>query len=398
MSLHFLAALPVLIWLYLLGARGAFWRVSAQLAPLAPDPVPPQTDAALPIKDASCSKTVIAIVPARDEAASIGAAVTSLLQQDFEGSIRVIVIDDGSADGTASVAMAAAASAGASSNLSVLHGAALQPGWTGKLWALAQGVDAAATLDPDYLLFTDADICHGRNNIAALVAHAETYRRDLVSYMVKLSADTLAERALIPAFVFFFLLLYPPRWTASSRSATAGAAGGCILIRPDALQRIGGLAALRSQIIDDCALARAVKSAGGRIWLGLTCNARSLRGYGSVGEIGGMISRTAFNQLRHSYLLLAATILGLVLAYLLPPLLLFTHDPLSIALGAGAWALMSLAYLPMVRFYGLWAPWSLCLPAIAVFYAGATIRSALQYRLGRGGNWKGRMQDLRPDL
>ncbi len=408
--LHALAALPVLIWLYLLAARGGFWRVSSLVESEASGAVDPErsapdstdgsaagalsTPAAIP---RHAAPRVVAVVPARNEAASIGVTVSSLLQQRFHGSLQVIVVDDGSTDGTAAVAATAARACGitgATDRLTVLHGAPLAAGWTGKLWALQQGVDAARALAPDYLLFTDADIEHRSGCIARLIARAEAERRDLVSYMVRLSVDTVAERWLIPAFVFFFFMLYPPRWIASPRSRTAGAAGGCILIRPQSLQRIGGLAALRSQIIDDCALARAVKNSGGRLWLGLTRSAVSLRRYGSLAEIGSMISRTAFNQLGHSYLLLMLTLLGLGLTYLLPPLLLLSHDALAAALGLTAWALMSACYLPMVRFYGLsplWSPW---LPAIAAFYAGATVHSAVQYGLGRGGLWKGRAQDM----
>ena len=389
MSIHLAALLPVLIWIYLLCARGGFWRAARQLNPVQDSAEGPAA------QESPAPKTVVAVVPARNEAGSIGEAVGSLLSQRFAGRLHVVVVDDGSTDGTSETATAAAAAIGAGARLTVVRGAALAAGWTGKLWAMSQGVQTAAALEPDYLLFTDADIVHEPDNLAGLVAHAEIHQRDLVSYMVLLSVQTFAERCLLPAFVFFFLKLYPPRWIAAAGSATAGAAGGCMLIRPQALQRIGGLAALRSQIIDDCALARAVKGAGGRIWLGLTRSARSLRRYGSFTEIGTMISRTAFNQLRHSYLLLAGTLLGLAITYLAPPLLLLAHDPLAIACGAAAWALMSLCYLPMVRFYGLPALWSVCLPAVALFYGGATLHSALQYRLGRGGSWKGRAQDTR---
>ena len=373
------AALPLLIWLYLLLARGGFWRISPPAAQL-----PPQSGAA---------KTIVAVIPARDEAAGIGETVKSILQQSYAGSIHIIVVDDGSVDGTASAAAEAAASLGASARLTVITGAPLRAGWTGKLWAMSHGVAAAAALDPDYLLFTDADIHHDPGNIGALVANAETHGRDLVSYMVELPVATFAEKCLIPAFVFFFLQLYPPSWIASPRSKMAGAAGGCMLMRPQALAAIGGLEAIRSQLIDDCALARATKAAGGSIWLGLTRTARSTRGYASFTQIARMISRSAFNQLHHSYLLLTATIIGLGLTYVLPPLLLLSGNPISIALGAGAWALMCIGYAPMVRFYRLTPLWSLCLPAIALFYAAATIHSALQYLLRRGGSWKGRVQD-----
>jgi hopene-associated glycosyltransferase HpnB len=308
--------------------------------------------------------------------------------------MRVVVIDDGSTDGTCSAAVNAAAGVGLAARLTVITAAPPPPGWSGKVWAMSLGVAAAIGLDPDYLLFTDADIHHDPDQVATLVTIADAQQRDLVSYMVLLQAVTVSEKCLIPAFVFFFLKLYPPAWIASAHRRTAGAAGGCMLIRPKALERIGGLRTIRSQIIDDCALARAIKAGGGSIWLGLTRSGRSTRAYGSVAEIGRMISRTAFNQLRHSYLLLAATMAGLFVTYLLPPLLLLSGQPLSVALGATAWMLMSISYAPMLRFYGLSPLWSLCLPAVALFYAAATLHSAIQYRLGRGGQWKGRAQDL----
>jgi hopene-associated glycosyltransferase HpnB len=380
MILDALAALALLIWLYLLLARGGFWRVSAQFAQL---PV-----------DHGLARTIVAVIPARNEAGVIGDAVRSLLQQDFGGSMHVVVVDDGSTDGTDGAAVQAAAGIGALAQLSVISGAPLPPEWTGKVWAMSQGVAAAARMAPDYLLFTDADIHHAPENVAALLTIAEAQSRDLVSFMVKLRRDTFAEKTLIPAFVFFFLLLYPPAWIARADRRIAGAAGGCILLRPAALERIGGLRAIRSEIIDDCALARAVKDAGGSIWLGLTRSARSIRSYGSFTEIGRMISRTAFNQLRHSYALLTATIAGLILTYLLPPLSLLSGRPVAMTLGATGWILMSLAYAPVVRFYRQSPLWSVCLPAIAMFYAAVTIHSAVQYSLGRGGRWKGRIQDF----
>ncbi|MGH8218185.1 MAG: glycosyltransferase [Steroidobacteraceae bacterium] len=383
------AALPLLIWLYLLGARGRFWRVARHL-PRAQSHAPRPASAA-----AAPGRRVVAVIPARNEADVIGAAVGSLLRQELAGPIHVIVVDDASTDGTAGAALAAAAAAGAAQRLTILDGAPLAAGWSGKLWAMSQGIAGAAVHHPDYLLLTDADIEHERENIALLVARAEAQGLDLLSSMVRLSTATFPERCLIPAFVFFFFKLYPPAWIASPRARTAGAAGGCMLIRPQALSRIGGLAAIRTSIIDDCALAVAVKASGGSISLGLSRTARSLRVYGSFAQIGRMIARTAFQQLRHSYLLLAVTLLGLAVTYLAPPLLLLTGDPLTMTLGAGAWALMTLAYLPMVRFYRLPALWAAALPAIAAFYAGATLWSAVQYRLGRGGRWKGRVQDAR---
>ena len=373
-----MAVVSVLIWVYLLLGRGRFWHVAAHRAAILPP---------------AAARRVVVVIPARNEAAVIGTAVASLARQTFSGPIHLIVIDDGSTDGTAEAALAAARAAGALPCFELLRGTALPSGWTGKLWALSQGVTAAAELNADYLLFSDADTCHGPTSVAALVADAEANDRDLVSHMVKLSVATAAERLLVPAFVFFFFKLYPPPWIADPQRTLAAAAGGCILMRPEALARAGGLQAIRSHIIDDCALARAVKRSGGRISLQLADETTSLRTYASFAEIGAMISRTAFAQLRHSYLTLAATLLGLFLTYLLPAVLLFIGDPPLVCLGLAALLLMSLCYLPMVRFYGLFPLWSLCLPVIAVFYTGAVIHSAVQYARGSGGMWKGRVQD-----
>jgi hopene-associated glycosyltransferase HpnB len=379
--MQYLALLPVLIWLYLTFARGGFWRVGRLLA----------TDTAA----VDVAARVVAVVPARNEAPVVAQAVQSLLAQRFAGELHVVVVDDASTDGTADVVQAAAAHAGASDRVTVIHGTGPDPGWGGKVCAMARGVAAAAALQPDYLLFTDADIRHDPDNIAHLVATARQLDLDLLSSMVQLCVSNRAERWLIPAFVFFFLKLYPLAWIARRGAATAGAAGGCMLVRPRALAHSGGLAAIRSQIIDDCALAAAIKGSGGRVRLGLTRRAHSLRPYGSLGEIGRMVSRTAFNQLRHSWLLLAATLLGLVATYLLPPLLLLTGRPVDVVAGACAWALMSLCYAPMVRFYRLNPLWTLTLPAAAAWYAAATLHSAWQYQRGRGGQWKGRAQDSR---
>ncbi|MFZ0500453.1 MAG: glycosyltransferase [Steroidobacteraceae bacterium] len=383
---HAAAAVPVAIWLYLLLARGGFWRVSRAL----PSHPPLATNSAV-----ASERRIIAVVPARNEAEGIGAAVSSLLAQALKPPLHVIVVDDGSTDGTAEEARRAARAAGAGERLTLVQGTAPAPGWTGKLWALSQGVAAAAGHDPDFLLLTDADIEYVPGEVAGLADRAQAEHLDLVSLMVRLSTVTFAERCLIPAFVFFFLKLYPPAWIASPRVSAAGAAGGCMLIRPAALAHAGGLAVIRGCIIDDCALARAVKSSGGRIWLGLARRTRSLRVYGSFAQIGAMISRTAFNQLGHSYLVLAATLCGLFVTYLAPPLLLLTREPVIMGLGAAAWLLMSVCYLPMVRFYRVSAAYTLTLPAVALFYAAATVHSAVQYAAGKGGRWKGRAQDVR---
>jgi hopene-associated glycosyltransferase HpnB len=363
-----LAAVPIFIWVYLLLGRGGFWRLRRANVTSAPQ-----------------AKRVVAVIPARNEAAVIQRALASLAPQVE----RIVVVDDGSSDETFELARAAV------SNVAVLEGRALPPGWTGKLWALAQGVEHAQTLAPDYLLFTDADIEHGSKSVAELVEIAEARNLDLASYMVKLACVTAAEKALIPAFVFFFLKLYPPAWIASDRFKAAGAAGGCILIRPVALDSIGGLTAIRREVIDDCALARAVKRSGGRIWLGLTDETHSVRTYGGFRDIGHMISRTAFNQLRHSALLLEGTVVALTFTYLLPPVLLLTGKTWPMIFGGIAWVLMSVAYLPTLRFYGRSPLWCLALPLITAFYMGATIYSAIEYWRGRGGEWKGRVQDVR---
>jgi hopene-associated glycosyltransferase HpnB len=377
----YLALLPVLIWLYLALARGGFWRVGHLLS----------TDTAA----VAAAGRVVAIIPARNEAPVVGLAVQSLLAQHFTGELPIIVVDDASTDGTAEVVRAAAEQASAADRVTVIRGSGPDPGWSGKVCAMARGVAAAAALRPDYLLFTDADIRHDPDHVAHLVGNARRLNTDLLSSMVQLTVSNNAERWLIPAFVFFFLKLYPPAWIARAGAATAGAAGGCMLVRPEALARSGGLATIRSRIIDDCALARAIKDSGGRVCLGLTRKAHSLRPYGSAAEIGRMIARTAFNQLRHSWLLLLGTLVGLVATYLLPPLLLFSGSRVGVAGGACAWILMSCCYAPMVRFYRLNLLWTLSLPAAAAFYAAATVYSAWQYQLGRGGHWKGRAQDIR---
>jgi hopene-associated glycosyltransferase HpnB len=259
---------------------------------------------------------------------------------------------------------------------------------------MQQGVERAPALNPQFLLLTDADVQHSPHNVATLAAVAEAGGYDLASFMVKLHCRSLAEKLLIPAFVFFFFMLYPPEWIRDPRFKTAGAAGGCMLIRPAALQRIGGIAAIRQEIIDDCALARAVKSTGGNVWLGVTGDTRSLRPYKSFGEIEHMIARTAFNQLRHSIWLLLGAIAGMTLLYLLPLGLLASRSPLLAAIGGVSYLLMIAMYFPIVRFYGLNPLWVLTLPVSAAFYMAATIHSAVKFWSGRGGEWKGRAQDI----
>ena len=369
-----LSALALAIWLYLLFGRGGFWRVR------------------VPHESPTAAARVVAVVPARNEAEHVGRAVSSLLRQDLV-DVRVVLVDDASKDATAAVANEAAASVAAIHRLTVVAGAPLPPGWTGKLWAVQQGIEQALAASPEFILLTDADIEHGPQVVSSLVARARQ-GFDLVSHMVMLRCESVPERLLIPAFVYFFFQLYPPAWIVDPTAKTSGAAGGCILISPQALARSGGIAAIRGEIIDDCALARAVKRSGGRVYLGPTDSSRSLRCYGTFAEIARMIARTAFNQLRHSVVLLALTVAGLLLTYLVPIAAVASGERMAMIVGAAAWAAMTLSYIPTVRFYRLNPLWSLTLPLAALFYMGATLRSALRYWSGHGGQWKGRDQDL----
>jgi len=372
-----LALLTLAVWLYLLFGRGWFW-----LAPLqgsrrrqagegANQPFP----------------SVVAIVPARNEAAAVGTAIASLLAQDYPGAFRIVLVDDHSSDGTAEAARAAAGGQG--ERLQIVSARPLPQGWTGKLWALSEGVRQIAE-PPELYLFTDADIAHHPTNLAELVARLQDEDRDLVSLMVKLRCESFAERFLVPPFVFFFALLYPFAWSNDKRRGTAAAAGGCILIRRAAYERIGGYEALKGELIDDCALARAVKR-GGSIWLGLTQGTVSLRPYPHIADIWNMVARTAYTQLNYSPLLLAGTVLGMGVTYLLPPLLVLAGGGAA-WIGALCWAAMALAYVPMLRFYGVSLFWAPLLPAAALIYLAATVDSAWRHWRGRGGEWKGRVQ------
>ena len=368
-------AVCAVAWLYLLLGRGRFWLVKRLQTRVAP---------------AASIGQIAAIIPARNEADTIGNAVTSLLRQSCAGSLRIWVVDDNSSDGTATAAREAAGRNVHADALTVIAGESLPAGWSGKLWAVQQGIAQALLWQPDFLLFTDADIEHSPENVATLAALAQNEDYDLVSFMVKLHCRSLGEKLLIPAFVFLFFLLYPPEWIRDARRKTAGAAGGCMLLRPEALASAGGIAAIRSEIIDDCALAAAVKGSGGKVWLGVTPETHSLRRYESFARIERMIARTAFNQLQHSAWLLLAAVAGLTLTFLLPVALLFSRWWMP---AAAAWLLMFVAYLPTVRFYGLNFLWALTLPASAIFYMWATLHSAVNYWSGRGGEWKGRAQD-----
>jgi hopene-associated glycosyltransferase HpnB len=360
-----LAAASALIWLYLWLAHGRFWQSGPVLPPASPRDAP----------------DVAVVVPARDEAASIAACLRSLLAQDYPGRLRIVLVDDGSRDGTGAIARALA-----DPRLEVVTGADRPAGWSGKLWALSQGI---ARTDAPLVLLTDADIVHDPRHLSALVAQAQGRRLDLVSEMVELACASWAERALVPAFVFFFQLLYPFARVNDPRARTAAAAGGTILIRRSALDRIGGIAAVRGALIDDVALATAVK-AGGPIFLGHSALARSIRPYPGAADIWRMVARTAYVQLRFSPLVLAGTIAGLALVWLAPPATTLAGHGWTRALGLATWLAASASYLPTLRRFGrspLWAPF---LPLVALFYMAATIGSAIDHHRGRGVAWKGR--------
>jgi hopene-associated glycosyltransferase HpnB len=375
-----LAAVSLLIWVVLTFLRGAFWQLLAFDDDIS--------------KQESLERwpRVATIVPARNEAETISRAVESLVRQKYPGEMRVVVVDDHSDDGTGALAREAAERAGSGDRVLILRGAALESGWTGKLMAMQQGVESSVAREADYFWFTDADIEHAPDTLLRIVQRAERNKLDLVSLMAFSQVNSLPERLLIPPFLYFFLKLYPPNWTASRKRTTAGAAGGCILLKRSALERIGGLAAIRGEVIEDCTMAREVKRTGGGIWLGLTRKSVSLRSYTTFGEILDSIARTAFTQLGYSGLMLAGTLLGMFVTYLLPVVFTFSAQPVVWRLGMAAWALMAITYLPTVRFYKMPSLWAAALPVAAAFYTYATCVSAVRYWLGRGGQWKGRAQ------
>ncbi|HEY5063876.1 MAG TPA: glycosyltransferase [Xanthobacteraceae bacterium] len=381
MANDLIASMVLAIWLYLLVARGGFW--------LAAERDGPGAGAAM----RGAWPDIAVVMPARDEASCIGETVASLLMQNYPGELCVVVVDDNSRDATGEVARKAAAKLGKAGRLTVVSGRALPAGWTGKLWAQQQGVDCVNELPrpPAYVLLTDADIVYAPDAVSHLAARAQDEGAVLTSLMVKLHCASLAERAFIPAFIFFFQMLYPFAWANDRRHATAAAAGGCMLVRRDVLQDVGGMAAIRGALIDDCALAKLLK-ARGPIWIGLTERVRSIRDYPGVADIRGMVSRTAYAQLRYSPLLLAGTVLGLALTYIAPVALALFASGFAQLAGILAWLAMAVAFWPTLRFYGLPVIWGLALPAIAAIYMAFTVDSAYQHARGRGGMWKGRAQ------
>ncbi|MEH2352782.1 glycosyltransferase [Nostoc sp.] len=407
-----LMLLSLTIWLGLVCFWGQFWRTDQQLE------VTETQLESLPV--------VCAVVPARNEAELIPTSLRSLLLQDYPGSFNVFLVDDRSTDRTANFAEGVAHAVGKPQQLHIISGVSLPPGWSGKLWAVEQGIKSASKFAPDYFLLTDADIEHDPGNLRRLVAKAVQEDLDMVSVMVRLRCESFWEKLLIPAFVFFFQKLYPFRWVNNPNNATAAAAGGSILIAREALERIGGIQVIRQALIDDCALAQAVKRGTGdwglgtreefsqspvpntqypipikgRIWLGLSSLTRSLRPYDSLATIWDMVARTAYTQLNYSPLLLLGTLVGMPLIYLAPPICVILGAVWSnwaIALtGLLGWLLMTFAYYPTIRFYKC-SPWlAFSLPAIAFLYTLMTLDSALCHWQGRGGAWKGRVYS-KPD-
>lgn len=374
--LTWIAALSLLSWLWLALGQGFFWRTDVRL----PERRPPER-----------WPEVAVVVPARDEAEVLPVSLASVLAQRYPGKARVILVDDGSTDGTGALARALGTAPGALP-LTVTSPGEPPAGWTGKLWALRHGVELAG--DVDLVLLTDADIAHGPESLTDLVSAAEHNGLDLVSQMARLRTTTGWERLIVPAFVYFFAQLYPFRWSNRPGARTAAAAGGCTLVRRAALERAGGVAAIRGAVIDDVSLARAVKRSGGTTWLGLAEAVDSVRPYPRLAQLWRMVSRSAYAQLRHSPPLLAGTVLGLALVYLVPPVATVagaaTGELPALALGAAGWLLMAGTFVPMLRYYRLAPAGALLLPFTALLYLLMTVDSAVQHWRGRGAAWKGR--------
>lgn len=368
------ALASIVIWGGLLVARAGFWLAR-------------ETDEEA-VAEPHAWPEITAVVPARDEADVIGRAIGSLLAQDYPGRFRIVLVDDGSSDGTADIARGAG-----SERLTVISGAPPPRDWTGKLWAMQSGIEEAGT-SPRYLWFTDADIEHAPSTLRSLVARAEEDGLALSSLMAVLRCESAAEKALVPAFVFFFQMLYPFARVNRRSSRVAAAAGGCMLVNRACLESAGGLPKIKGAIIDDCALGTLMKKQG-PIRLTLTRRCRSIRAYGTWREISAMISRSAYAQLGCSPLLLLGTLAGMAIVYVNPLVFAVTGPGWVHGAGGAAWLMMAIAFQPMLRFYGRSPAWGVALPVIGLFYAAATWRSAWHHWQGRGGMWKGRAQAQR---
>ncbi|HEX4101850.1 MAG: glycosyltransferase [Pseudonocardiaceae bacterium] len=377
-----LATASAVAWAYLVVGHGGFWLASPRLPAGPPEP--------------DYWPSVGVVVPARDEAAVLPETLPTLLAQDYPGELAVWLVDDGSTDTTASLARSLADQAGTS--LTVLTAPPPPPGWTGKLNAVQHGVEFASAIGVEFLLLTDADIAHHPSSVRRLVATALADSRELVSLMALLRVQTGWERLLVPAFVYYFAQLYPFPRVSRRGGRTAAAAGGCVLVHRTALARAGGLTRIRGELIDDVALGRLLKRSGARIWLGFTGDppeVRSVRPYPHLADLWTMVTRSAYTQLRRSPVLLAGTLAGLGLLYIVPPIAalagLARRSPMPAAAGFGAWAAMAATQAPVLRLYGLSPLRGLILPAVATLYAAMTVDSARRHATGHGGAWKGRL-------
>lgn len=375
-----IAVIGLAAWLYLTLLNGGFWLASEREELEQPKCAPPKT-----------WPRVTAVIPARNEADMLPRSLTSLALQDYPGEFSIVLVDDQSTDRTAEIARDIAA--GSHRDVTVFSGAPLPSAWTGKVWAMHQGIAAASASQPppDYLLLTDADIGYRPEVLKSLVMSSRANGRAMSSVMAKLNCESLAEKALVPAFIFFFQMLYPFRWVNSKTATTAAAAGGCMLVDRVALERAGGIAAIRGALIDDCALGKLLKNQG-PIWLGLSDRVTSLRFYPAFDDIRRMVARSAYAQLRYSPLLLLGTVFGMGLIYLAPPILTFFASYPANVLAGAAYLLMAIAFQPTLRFYNRSPLWGFALPLIATAYVGFTLDSAYQHMRGRGGLWKGRVQ------
>ncbi len=383
------ASASALAWVVLIFGRGEFWRVRPRL----PEPHEHR-------RLRTAAPSVLAIVPARNEETVLSRTLPTVLEQTYTGPFHGVVVDDRSEDATKDVAVRAAEACDQSHRLTVRTGEPLPSGWAGKVWAMHEGVTLAEEHRAEYLWFTDADVAHDPGVLASLVVQAENDDLDMVSVMARLCVESRVDRLLIPAFVYFFAKLCPFRWVNDPRRRTAGAAGGCMLVRARALQEAGGVASIRSALIDDCALGRLIKAARGRIWLGFCPGVRSVRAYGTLRSVWDMVARSAFHQLNYSWLLLAGTVLGMLLLYAVPPAAMVVglagHAAgtaigwAMAALGASAWLMMTVSFLPQLRYQGSSWWWAPVLPVAGVLYTAMTVSSAYRHATGRGGLWKGR--------